>query len=290
MRRVTPKECYQTAGWGWTLFSPVLQRVASIHSFEKLGERGLVGKMEYLADTLYAIVCGFQQPTSFQHQVTIDESSHSSMCDLLGQHGKITRRDVQLLCVEGDVVMLAEMFANQLLDLDKQFVGMLRDVCLVVYFNYSKHVGQQKAIERLKSIGGVVMWMVDMTHERHHGIMQVLLSHFVKMDDGVVPAHQREGRTLEYVASHRTLINEARIHYQANSLIVLRRFQDHRRYVWGEKKEITWMGCQIKLVIFYLGCPFQKKGIDVTIDRSFYLAFIQTKVVVNVLAYNHSSP
>ena len=97
-----------------------------------------------------------------------------------------------------------------------------------------KHLVKEKGLEGRIEVdsAGLGPWHVgELPDHRMRKFGERHGYQFVSRARMVVPAHQREGRTLEYVASHRTLINEARIHYQANSLIVLRRFQDHRRYV-----------------------------------------------------------
>ena len=126
------------------LLATVLHGILTVDAFEKFGERRLVGEMKQLADILNAIICGLQEPAGLEHQVAVDECRYGAVSDLLRHHRQVTRRDVQLLCVEGDVVSLSEMLTEDFAELYEQLVSVLRgEVFVGVALKHSHGVGEQ---------------------------------------------------------------------------------------------------------------------------------------------------
>ena len=79
--------------------------------------------MENLADFRDTVVGGFQKPAGLIHNFLVDESSDSGMRNLLRYHGEITGGNAELVGIECDVMVAAEMLIQQFAEIQEEFVG-----------------------------------------------------------------------------------------------------------------------------------------------------------------------
>lgn len=102
----------------------------------------------------YALVGSQQQPRGFHQEHLVDIVNHRSSRDFLDDSRQIDGRDVELVGIERNVVVLNKMLRNEANEVNEQFFRPFQMIILVYFLLFPNvhQIEQEHRIEHLQAI------------------------------------------------------------------------------------------------------------------------------------------